>query len=183
MPNTLFSPKTSVLVVIDVQGKLAYLMHDKDKLFRHLEALIKAAQYLDIPIIFTEQVPEKIGSTVPEIARLFPTQTPIIKETFSCCGSSEFNSALAKLKRKQIVICGIETHVCVYQTVADLTRQKFELQVVADAVSSRREENKNIALARMAYLGVDLTSTEMLATELLRTSKHPKFKEVLKLIR
>jgi nicotinamidase-related amidase len=183
MQNTLFSPQKSVLVVIDVQGKLAYLMHDKARLFRHIEALIKTAQYLDIPIIFTEQAPEKIGSTVPEISHLFPSQVPLIKETFSCCGSATFSSALTKLKRKQIIICGIETHVCVYQTVADLIRQKYDLQVVADAVSSRTNENKDIALARMTALGVDITSTEMLATELLRTSKHPKFKNVLSLIR
>lgn len=178
-----FSPEKAVLVVIDVQGKLAYLMHDKENLFKHIQALIKAADYLNIPVIFTEQVPDKIGATVPEIAEYFHHRKPILKDTFSCCGSSEFQKTLSALKRKQIILCGIETHVCLFQTAADLISKKFAVQVVADAVSSRTQENKDIALSRLRELGADLTSTEMLATELLNTSKHPKFREVLKLIR
>ncbi len=178
-----FSPEKAVLVVIDVQGKLAYLMHDREMLFKHIQALILAADYLNVPVIFTEQVPDKIGFTVPEIANHFKTRKPIIKETFSCFGAKEFQKVLSSLKRKEIILCGIETHVCLFQTAYDLLEAKYNVQVVADAVSSRTKENKEIALKRLELLGADLTSAEMLATELLNTSKHPKFKEVLKLIR
>ncbi len=178
-----FSPNQSVLVVIDVQGRLAYLMYEKETLFKHIQALIQAADHLKIPVIFTEQVPEKIGFTVPEVADYFKGRKPILKETFSCFGSKAFQKTLAKLKRQQIILCGIETHVCLYQTVFDLKEAKYQVQVVADAVSSRTKENKDAALHRMEYFGVTLTSTEMLACELLKTSVHPRFKEVLKLIR
>lgn len=178
-----FTPNQSVLVVIDVQGRLAYLMHDKEVLFKHIQALIQAADHLGIPVLFTEQVPQKIGFTVPEVADYFKGRKPILKETFSCFGSTEFQKKLSALKRKQIILCGIETHVCLYQTAVDLKEAKYEVQVVADAVSSRAKENKDAALRLMEHFGVTLTATEMLACELLKTSVHPKFREVLKLIR
>lgn len=178
-----FSLDQSVLVVIDVQGRLAYLMHEKEVLFKHIQALIQAADHLKIPVIFTEQVPQKIGFTIPEIAGYFKNRKPILKETFSCFGSKEFQKKLSTLQCKRIILCGIETHVCLYQTAVDLREAKYEVQVVADAVSSRTKENKDAALHRMEDFGVTLTSTEMLACELLKTSAHPRFKEVLKLIR
>ncbi len=179
----MFSPEQSVLVVIDVQGKLAHLTYDKDKLFSNIQALIKVAKYLKIPILLTEQMPEKIGATVTEVASLLKNVKPIKKTSFSCCGQGEFITALRQEKRKEIIVCGIETHVCVYQTVFDLREQQYDVQVVVDAVSSRTAENKQIALDRMKTLGADLTCTEMLATELLRTAKHEKFKEILSLIK
>ena len=179
----MFEIKNSVLIVIDVQGKLAYLMHEKDKLFKNIQGLIRAMQYLNIPILYTEQVPEKIGSTVPEIHHLLSQQKPIVKTSFSCCQEEKFIKSLQALKRKQIIVCGIETHVCVYQTVSDLLDLKYPVQVVHNAVSSRSQENKEIALKRIESIGAAPTSTEMILTELLRTSKHPKFRDVLSLIR
>lgn len=179
----MFSPEKSILVVIDVQGNLAYRMHDKDKLFRHIQALIKAAHFLNIPIVYTEQAPDKIGATVPEIAQEMMGINPITKKTFSCALEGAFMDKIRSLKRKEIIICGIETHVCVFQTIHDLMAMKYEVQVVADAVSSRSEDNKTIALKRLEGMGVTLTCVEMLVTELLRTSEHKNFKEVLQLIR
>ena len=179
----MFSINNSVLLVIDVQGKLAHLMHDKDRLFKNIQGLIKAAHHLDIPVLCTEQVPHKIGPTISEIASQLKNEKFIVKISFSCCGEKQFVQQLKALKRKQIVICGIETHVCVYQTVADLVDMKYEIQVVADAVSSRTSENKELALTRIQSIGATLTSTEMIITELLKTSQHPKFKEILGLIR
>ena len=179
----MFSTSETILLIIDVQGKLAYLMHEKDEILKNLQGLIQAAQILDIPIIFTEQVPVKIGKTIPEISQYFRETVPIIKATFSCCGENKFLKKLKMLKRKQIIVAGIETHVCVYQTVADLIKMKYEVQVVADSVSSRTEENKILALDRMKSKGATLTSTEMIMTELLKTSQHPRFKEILNLIR
>ncbi len=178
-----FSPDDSILIVIDVQGRLAYLMHHQDILFKHIQALILAADCLKIPIIFTEQVPDKIGFTIPEVANYFNNRTPIIKKSFSCFGSKEFQKTLSDLKREQVILCGIETHVCLYQTAVDLLEAKYQVQVVADAVSSRTQANKEAALHRIENFGATLTSTEMLICELIKTSEHPKFKEILKLIR
>src|SRR3989338_3186230 len=142
----MFLPENSILVVIDIQGKLAQLMHARDALFLQVSKLVRAAALLDIPIIVTEQVPAKIGRTVPEIARHLKVYLPVEKSSFSCCGSDQFIWKLKESGRKQIVISGIETHVCVYQTVCDLLVKKYDVQVVGDAVASRTVDDKNYAL-------------------------------------
>lgn len=178
----MFQIAQSVLIVIDVQGKLAKLVHDKLATYRRLEALIRTAKILNIPILYTEQVPEKIGKTIPVIARLLKPAEPVIKSSFSCCDSKEFVQQLNAINRRQIIVTGIETHVCVYQTVVDLLG-KFQVQVVADAVSSRTAGNRDTALKRMEKLGADITTAEMIICELLQTSKHEKFWEIIKLIK
>ncbi|MCK4626635.1 MAG: isochorismatase family protein, partial [Phycisphaerae bacterium] len=105
--------ENTILVVIDVQGKLAQSMHEKAALFENLTKLIKAASVLEIPIIWTEQYPEGLGATIPEIAELLPGEA-ISKVAFSCCGEKRFVEAMEKQGRKQVLLCGIETHVCVY---------------------------------------------------------------------
>ena len=179
----MFKAKQSVLVVVDVQGKLAYLMQDQVRLFHNIQAVIKTAQILGIPVLWTEQVPEKIGDTVPEIAQLLKGRTPIRKTTFSCFKEKQFATAIKKLKRKQVVVVGIETHVCVYQTAADLIEHGFEVQVVADAVSSRSAENKAMGLDRIRQVGVGVTGTETIATELLQNAEGEKFRAILSLIK
>ena len=179
----MFEINKTVLVVIDVQGKLATLVAEKEKVYANISGLIKAVQILNIPIIYTEQVPEKIGKTIPKIALLLSTLSPITKSSFSCCGSKEFLEQLTRLKRKQVIITGIETHVCVYQTITDLLKLQFAVQVVADAVSSRTAENRRIALERVKKLGADITSTEMVLCELLKTAKHEKFRDIIKFIK
>lgn len=179
----MFTIENSILLIIDVQGKLAPLMHDKERVIRHIQGLIQAAQHLAIPIIFTEQVPEKIGPTIPELTRLLHHHKPIVKTAFSCCGEKEFTEHLRQINRHQVIVTGIETHVCVCQTVSDLLAMDYHVQAVADAVSSRALENKAIGLRRMESLGAVITSAEMIITELIRTSRHPKFKEILGLIK
>ena len=171
------------LVVVDVQGKLAQLMHGKDALFQNIQILITAAKILDIPILWCQQCPDALGPTVPEIAQLLTDIEPINKAVFSCCGTDQFNSKLNGLSRNQILLCGIEAHICVYQTVADLLGKRFDVNVVADAVSSRTPDNKQIALSRMAADGARISSVEMALFELLRTAEHPKFRQIAKLIK
>jgi len=171
------------LVVIDVQGKLAQLMHDKDTLFKNIRILIQAVKELFIPILWCRQVPEALGATVPEIADLLTGSLPINKSAFSCCGTEEFNAALQKLDRRQILLCGIEAHVCVYQTAVDLLRKGYETSVIADAVSSRTLQNKQIALERMISEGIHISCVEMALFELLKTADHPKFKQIAALIK
>ncbi len=178
----MFLPESAVLLIVDVQGKLAHLMHGKKELILHIGGLIRVAHFLDIPIIITEQAPDKIGKTIPEISKLLKDHQPIAKTSFSCCGQSEFMRKLQDLNRKQVIVTGIEAHVCIYQTVCDLLNHQFEVQVVGDAVSSRTEANKEFALKRIRATGGDVTSTEMIVCELLRSSEHEKFREVIRLI-
>lgn len=173
----------SSLVVVDVQGKLAQLMADKETLFKNVRILIQAAKILEIPILWCQQVPAALGPTVPEIAELLTDDEPIDKASFSCAGHEPFNAKLEVLGRKQTLLCGIETHVCIYQTAMDLLGQGREVTVIADAVSSRTAENKQIALARLAAEGVAIASTEMVLFELLQTAKHPQFKPIAKLVK
>ena len=173
----------SLLVIVDVQGKLAQLMHNKDTLFKNIGILIKAAKLLDIPILWCQQCPESLGATAPEIAELLADDKPINKAAFSCCGEENFNIRLNASSRQQIILCGIETHVCIYQTAFDLLRKGFYVDVIADAVSSRILDNKQLALSRMSAGGINISCTEMALFELLKTAEHPKFKNIAKLIK
>ena len=179
----MFSPENSLLLVIDIQGKLARLMHKKSELFRNVSTLIQATALLEIPTIITEQVPDKMGPTIPEITEFIKYYHPIPKSCFSCCGDDHFNQELEALNRKQIIVTGIEAHVCVYQTVSDLLNKNFQVQVVGDAISSRTEANKLFALDRIKSIGGSVTCTEMIICELLKTCEHPQFREVVKLIK
>lgn len=171
------------LAVVDVQGKLAQLMHGREALFKNIQILVRAANILEIPILWCQQCPDALGPTVPEIAQLLADNEPINKSAFSCCGDEQFKARLKDLARNQILLCGIETHVCIYQTAVDLLRQDFNVNVIADAVSSRTLENKQIALSRMAAEGANISCTEMALFELLKTSEHPKFRQIAKLIK
>ena len=171
------------LVVVDVQGKLAQLMQGKQALFKNIQILIKAAKILNIPILWCQQCPDALGPTVTEMAQLLTDNEPINKAVFSCCGTEQFSTKLNELARQQILLCGIETHVCVYQTAVDLLRKGFSVDVLADAVSSRTLENKQIALSRMAAEGINISCTEMALFELLRTAEHPQFRQIAKLIK
>lgn len=179
----MFSIENSVLLVIDVQGNLAYRMFEREQLFKNIQVLIRAADILKIPILYTEQAPDKIGQTVPEIYYLLEGSELFVKNTFSCAGSPELTQKIKDLNRREIIVVGIETHVCVYQTVVDFYQQGYQLQIVEDAVSSRTKENKLIAIERLRSLGADITCAESVATELLKTAEHPKFREILTLIR
>jgi len=171
------------LVVVDVQGKLAQLMVDKEPLFKNIRIFIQAAGILEIPVLWCQQVPEALGPTVPEIAELLTGHEPIDKASFSCRGEEKFGAELNALGRKQVLLCGIETHVCIYQTAMDLMASGLDVTVVADAVSSRTEQNRQIALTRLAAEGARISNTEMALFELLKTAKHPLFKQIAKLVK
>jgi len=171
------------LTVVDVQGKLAQLMHGRETLFKNIQILARAAKILEIPILWCQQCPDALGPTVPEIAQYLADIEPINKSAFSCCGEEQFNKKLKKLARNQILLCGIETHVCIYQTAVDLLRQDFHVEVIADAVSSRALENKQIALNRLSAEGAKISCTETVLFELLKTTEHPEFRQIAKLIK
>ena len=180
---TALRPENAALIVVDVQGKLASLMHDREQLYRNLQILVKGARILELPVYWLEQYPEGLGPTIPEVAELLTGLEPMPKVCFSACGLEEFAQKLRAEGRQQILVCGIETHICVYQTVRDLLADGYHVQVVADAVSSRTAGNRQIGLDRMAGLGAHITSVEMALFELLRQADTPPFKEIARLVR
>jgi nicotinamidase-related amidase len=175
--------ENATLLVVDFQGNLAHSMHAKERLFRNAQKLIRGIQVLGIPILWTEQNPKGLGPTIPEIADILSNIQPISKMSFSCCRNDRFMQALKALNRKQILISGIEAHVCVYQTAADMVDLGYEVQVVTDAVSSRNMEDKHIGLQKMRDAGTSLTSVETALFELLKVAEGKPFKDILKIVK
>lgn len=174
----MFTTDNTVLVIVDVQGKLARLMADPETLFGNLQRMVKGAQALELPILWMEQIPEKLGPTIPEVADLLVGVQAMSKTSFSCAGSAEFNSALAQSGRKQVLLVGIEAHVCVYQTALDLVAAGYEVAVVEDAIGSRIASNKAVGVRKMLARGVSLSSTEMALFELMGDAGHPAFRDI-----
>ena len=175
--------KKCCLVVVDVQGKLAQLMVDKESLFANIGVLIKAANALEMPILWCQQNPAALGPTVECLRELLDGVEPVDKFSFSCCGDDSFIDKLVGLNVRDVIVCGIESHICVYQTVMDLLDGDYDVHLIADAVSSRTAANKAIAIKRLTAEGANLSCTEMVLFELLGTAKHPKFRELARLIK
>jgi nicotinamidase-related amidase len=138
---------------------------------------------LGIPILWCEQVPRALGPTVPEVACHLEGLTPLPKSTFSCWGDSAFRREIQALGRKQVLLCGIEAHICVFQTARDLRHHGFGVHVLSDAVSSRSVDDRDLALCRMEQEGVRLCGLEMVLFDLLKDAKHPEFKAISRLIK
>lgn len=171
----------SILVFIDVQGRLAERVDGSEALFANLRRLLTGMQALDVPVIVTEQLPEKLGPTRTEFQEWI-TEPPISKSSFDCCGEPAFFLSLEQTGRKQIILCGIETHICVYQTALQLMASGHKVYVVADAVSSRDPANKAGAIRRLEHEGVRMTGTESVLFELLGDAKDPAFKAILRIV-
>jgi nicotinamidase-related amidase len=179
----LLDPNNTALIIIDAQSRVFNAIFEKEFLILNLQKLVRGMQVLDVPIILSEQNPRGLGSTLPEIAGLIPGVKPIIKVTWSFCQAKLFAQTLQTLNRKQLLIAGIEAHVCVYQTAMDLLKAGYEVQMVADCVGSRTARNRDIALSRIVEEGARLTSVEMALFELLKTEENPRFKEILKIVK
>lgn len=179
----MLSRAAAVLVIIDIQGNLAQAMYDKENLFANTVKLIRGFKVFDLPVILTEQTPQKLGQTIPQIAAKLEGIKPIDKDSFSCWLNVQFREQLEALSRKRVVLLGIESHVCVYQTALDLIQNGYNIHLVADAVSSRTKENREIGLTAMKNAGAHLTSTEMVLFELLRTAADPKSKDIFKIVK
>jgi hypothetical protein len=173
--------KDTVVVVVDIQGNLYRAMDDKESLLTNNQTLIRGAVALDLPVLVTEQ--NKIGETIPEILELLPGIRPIKKESFSCCGEETFMEALKVLNPGQIIISGIEAHVCVYQTAMDLISKGYKVYLTIDAISSRTAGNREIAVRRLMTAGAVLTSVEMVLFDLLKTAADPKAREIFKIVK
>ena len=173
----------AALVLIDVQGKLAKIMHQSDELISNITTLIQGLKLLDVPVIWMEQYPKGLGPTHEGIQKLLNDEAPIDKMIFSACSSKQFQELKQKLDKKNYIVAGIEAHICVYQTVSELIQEGNHVEVLHDCISSRTLENKQIAIDKMSQLGALPTSVEMLLFELMRTAEHPNFKAISKLIK
>jgi nicotinamidase-related amidase len=176
----------ALLIVIDVQQKLMPVIHNAEAMERNVERLIRGFHVLDVPRLLTEQYVRGLGPTTPAVRAAFDEtggDQPIEKSCFSGYGCSEFLTALRNVRRKQIVIAGVEAHVCVYQTASDLLANGYGVTVIADAVSSRTAENKDVALRRMVADGARLSSTEMVLFELTVNSGTDEFRAISRLVK
>jgi nicotinamidase-related amidase len=173
----------TTLLLIDFQERLFPVMHDKEKLLKNVIKLIKGTGVLDIPIILTEQYPRGLGPSILEIKELIPNVKPVEKVCFNCTDEAAFNQALKSLKRKQILIAGIEAHICVYQTAMALAREGYEVQAVSDCVDSRDPENKAAALLKLGLAGISPTTAEMALFELLKVAQGDKFKQIRSIVK
>lgn len=172
-----------VMVLVDVQGKLAQLMHDRDAMLQQQQRLIKAMTLYQVPILWMEQLPEKLGPTTPELATLLEGQTPMAKQSFSCWGEPAFRAALSASGRRDVILCGIESHVCVYQTCVHLREAGYRVHMVEDCISSRTAANRQLGLDRMRAAGAIPTSVEMLCFEWQQEAAGPLFKSMAQLFR
>jgi nicotinamidase-related amidase len=171
----------AVLVVIDVQERLMPVIHDRFEVEQNLERLIRGAQILSVPVLVTEQYVKGLGPTIEPLRQaLGESYRPIEKQCFSAHGCAPFAAQLGALDRRQVLLAGVETHVCVYQTARDLLSEGRAVWVVADAVSSRSVRNRDIALQRMMGDGARLSSTEMALFELLGVAEFRAISRIIK---
>ena len=169
------------LAVIDIQEKLLPPIFEKERLVRNAQLLVRLANILQLPVIVSTQYEKGLGQTVAEISSLLPDAKPVDKLEFGCFGNGEYCSQIGKLaNRNMLLLCGMESHICVMQTALGALNQGLNVHVAADAVSSRTELNWKLGLNRMQAAGAVISSTEMMIYELLGKSGTPAFKEILK---
>lgn len=174
----LLSVGNTTLVIIDFQARLMPAIHDGARLVANARRLVEAAGLLSVPILMTEQNPAGLGGTVPQLAGAGPVVT---KMSFDACAEAAFLEALAG--DGQLVLCGCEAHVCLGQTALSLLAHRRRVAVVQDAIGSRLPETKDAALRRLERHGAEIVTTEMVIFEWLRSAEHPRFREVLKLVK
>lgn len=180
----MLNKENTVFILVDVQGKLAEIVYKHEELRDRLIQLIKGLKLLDIPMVWLEQYPKGLGQTSKEIAKHMPeNMQPISKMTFNACENNQFVQELSKMNRKQIIIAGIEAHICVYQTAVGLISLGYEVEIVQDAVSSRTKENKQIGLEKMKSYGMRVTSVEMVLYELMKAADTSLFKKILPIVK
>lgn len=172
----------SLLVVVDMQPKFLAAVHDAERLRQRVLLLVRAARLLQVPILHTEQNPERMGATDPEIQAAIDKE-PIRKMTFSCWGSERFRSAVDGWARADVVLCGIETHICVAQTGLQMLEEEYDVALAADALSARQPAMHETGLSRLRDAGAMLTHTESCIYEWLHSAEHPAFRDVLALVK
>jgi len=173
-----------VLVVVDVQERMMPAIHQGEMVINEVVRVILGCTELGIPMLVTEQYSKGLGPTVDPVRNALGIHyEPIEKTGFSACTDLHFMQRLETANRQHVILCGVETHVCIYQTASDLIQLGWEVQIVTDAVGSRKESNKALALTKMPHHGVDVTSVEMVLFEMMVSSDIPEFKRVSQIVK
>ena len=182
-PNTLELTQ-SALAIIDMQEAFRSRIPDFTRVAERIALMVRAARLLDLPVIITEQYPKGLGHTAAEIVAVLPESIEIIeKTTFSSCGAAQFQKQLEQAGAKQVLVCGIEAHICVNQTVHDLLANGFQVHLLTDCISSRHINDRKTASRKMQGSGAIFSSVEMAVFELMRDAKHGQFKAIQGLIK
>jgi nicotinamidase-related amidase len=178
---TPLSPGKCALMVVDIQDRLMRVINEKERVIKNASLLVKAANVLNIPVVATTQYVEKIGEILPEVSGDLNDVIPMDKMEFNCFANADISGAVKGLGNgiNTLLICGVETHICVYQTVQGALNAGYKVWVPADAVSSRVEENYLTGLARISEMGATVANTEMIIYELLHMAGTAEFKEML----
>lgn len=184
MATRLLLPQKSVLLIVDIQEKFLPILYEAERVVRNARILVQVARKLDIPIVVTEQYPKGLGPTIgPLLEVLSPDQAVMEKISFGSLGDLSTKVHLATLDRSQVIVCGLEAHICVNQTVHQLLAEGYDAHLVQDAISSRTQANYEIGLAKMIQSGAIPSSVEMVLFELMQTASHPFFKELQSLVK
>ena len=181
--NNIIKPEKTALLIIDIQERILPVINNHQLVVDNTLRLIKGFKVLGLPIYFTEQYPKGLGPTTRSILDELGDIKPFDKMSFSCSGAGELFDEFKKKNLSQIVVCGIEAHVCVQQTVLDLVENNIQVNLAADAVSSRKDMDYRTALERMRDHEVEITTTESILFELLNVCGTPQFKEISKLVK
>ncbi len=173
----------AVLLCIDLQPVFIRAMSDPTALMQRASLAISAAHGLQLPILFTEQVPSKLGATEPDLLKLAPTRKVFPKNTFSTLGNESLRDALSSMAPDRIIICGLETPVCIYQTALDALQSDYNVTILSDAVSARRDSDANHCLTQLRERGAEILPTETVFYAILETVQHPFFKAYTQLVK
>ena len=168
----------SILLIVDIQERLATVMKERERVVRNNLHLIELAKMINLPIVVTEQNPKGLGRTGEELHSALPAYQPIEKTSFNCCGEPSFVAEMRKLGRKKIILTGMETHICVLQTATGLLQDGFMPHVVQDAICSRTEENWRTGIEFMRDAGAVVTCTETVLFQLLKVAGTEEFKKI-----
>ncbi|MEG0383734.1 MAG: hydrolase [Solibacillus sp.] len=179
----MLTKEETVLVLIDIQGKLAQIVDESEFVIDSISKVVQGAQALQLPILWLEQYPKGLGPTVEEISQHLTDIKPIEKITFSAYDTPAFVELLKATGRKKVLLAGIETHICVYQTAAHLLANGYEVEVLADCVTSRTAGNREVGVQKMLQLGAKLTSVEMALFEMQQIAKGDAFKMISALVK
>lgn len=184
MSNVRAHAGSSVVVLVDAQVSLVPVVDDSDRVVARAQFLLEIARLLGVPVLVTEQNPSRMGEIDGRLlASIGPDVQRIAKMSFSCCGSPVFTRALEAAKRRQVVLLGLETHICVSQTAHDLLRDGYEVLVCPDGVGARSLDRHKLGKERMRDAGVVPAHTEAIAYEWLETAENPKFREALAIVK
>lgn len=181
--NKLLKPHETALLIIDIQERILPVISNHMRVVENTLKLIKGFKAIGLPIYYTEQYPKGLGPTVSSLTEELGDLKPFEKMSFSCSGAGELFNKFKKKTLTQIVVCGIEAHVCVQQTVLDLIENGIQVNLAADAVSSRKEIDYKTSLFRMRHHGTEVTTTESILFELLQVCGTPQFKEISKIVK